>query len=105
MFLLALLGLLARPIEAPAWKAVMMGQPEINLDALEGTLGQGLIIGVLGGFRAILADFLWIRTNVIWERKDRIKLDSMVRLVTTLDPRPDFFWINGSSKALLMCHL
>ena len=96
LFLLVLLGLLARPIEAPAWKAVKMGQPEMNLDALEGTLGQGLIIGVLGGFRAILADFLWIRTNTIWERKDRTKLDSMVRLVTTLDPRPDFFWINGS---------
>ena len=62
----------------------------MNLGALEGTLGQGLIIGVLGGFRAILADFLWIRTNVIWERKDHIKLDSMVRLVTSLDPGQTF---------------
>ena len=96
LLLLVLLGLLGRPIEAPAWKAVKMEQPEMNLGALEGTLGQGLIIGVLGGFRSILADFLWIRTNVIWERKDHIKLDSMVRLVTTLDPRPDFFWINSS---------
>ena len=96
LLLLVLLGLLARPIEAPAWKAVKAGQSEMNLEAFEGALGQGLIIGVLGGFRAILADFLWIRTNIIWERKDRAKLDSMVRLVTTLDPRPDFFWINGS---------
>ena len=96
LLLLILLGLLSRPIEAPAWKAVKVGQPEMNLEGLEGGLGQGLVIGVLGGFRAILADFLWIRTNTIWERKDRVKLDSMVRLVTTLDPRPDFFWINGS---------
>ena len=96
LLLLVLLGLLARPIEAPAWLKVKTGQSEMNLEALDGALGQGLIIGVLGGFRAILADFLWIRTNVIWERKDRAKLDSMVRLVTTLDPRPDFFWINGS---------
>ena len=96
LFILVLLGLLMRPIEAPAWQSVKVGQPEMNLEALEGALGQGLVIGVLGGFRAILADFLWIRTNTIWERKDRVKLDSMVRLVTTLDPRPDFFWINGS---------
>ena len=96
LLLLALLGLLARPIEAPAWKEVKAGQSEMNLEALKGALGQGLVIGVLGGFRAILADFLWIRTNTIWERKDRAKLDSMVRLVTMLDPRPDFFWINGS---------
>ena len=96
LLLFVLLGLLVRPIEAPAWRAVKAGQSEMNLEALEGALGQGLVIGVLGGFRAILADFLWIRTNTIWERKDRAKLDSMVRLVTTLDPRPDFFWINGS---------
>ena len=96
LIILVLLGSLMRPIEVPAWKAVKAGQTEMNLEALEGALGQGLVIGVLGGFRAILADFLWIRTNTIWERRDRTKLDSMVRLVTTLDPRPDFFWINGS---------
>ena len=96
LLILVLLGLLIRPIETPAWQSVKAGQSEMNLEALEGALGQGLVIGVLGGFRAILADFLWIRTNTIWERKDRTKLDSMVRLVTTLDPRPDFFWINGS---------
>ncbi len=66
LLLLVLLGLLTRPIEAPAWKAVKAGQSEMNLEAFEGALGQGLIIGVLGGFRAILADFLWIRTNIIW---------------------------------------
>ena len=93
---LLLLGLVTRPIEAPAWEIVKAGQPEMNLEAIEGSLGQGLVIGVLGGFRAVMADFLWIRTNTIWERRDRVKLDAMVRLVTTLDPRPDFFWINGA---------
>ena len=94
--ILILLGLLTRPIEAPAWEVVKAGQPEMNLEAMEGALGQGVVIGVMGGFRAIMADFLWIRTNTIWERRDRVKLDAMVRLVTTLDPRPDFFWINAS---------
>lgn len=96
LLILVLLGLLTRPVEAPAWQVVKAGQPEMNLEAIEGALGQGLVVGVLGGFRAILADFLWIRTNTIWERRDRTKLDAMIRLVTTLDPRPEFFWINGS---------
>ncbi len=96
LLILLLLGLLTRPIEAPAWETVKAGQPEMNLEAIEGALGQGLVVGVLGGFRAIMADLLWIRTNTIWERRDRVKLDAMVRLVTTLDPRPEFFWINGS---------
>jgi tetratricopeptide (TPR) repeat protein len=93
---LLLLGLLTRPIEAPAWRIVKAGQPEMQLDEIEGALGQGLVVGVLGGFRAILADFLWLRTNLVWEHRDRAKLDAMIRLVTTLDPRPEFFWLNGS---------
>lgn len=96
LLLLLLVGRLTRPIEAPAWHVIKAGQPEMNLDAIEGALGQGLVVGVLGGFRAILADLLWVRANTIWERKDRAKLDPMIRLVTTLDPRPEFFWINGS---------
>lgn len=96
VIILVVIGMLTRPIEAPAWETVKSGQPEMNLEEIEGALGQGLVVGVLGGFRAILADFLWIRTNTIWERRDRAKLDAMVRLVTTLDPRPEFFWINGS---------
>ena len=96
LFVLIVLGAAIRPIEAPAWQVVKARQPEMNLQAIEGALGQGIIIGVLGGFRAVMADFLWIRTNTIWERRDRVKLDAMVRLVTTLDPRPEFFWINGA---------
>lgn len=96
LLVLVVLGVVTRPIEAPAWQVVQARQPEMNLEAIEGALGQGLIVGVLGGFRAVMADFLWIRTNTIWERRDRVKLDAMIRLVTTLDPRPEFFWINGS---------
>lgn len=96
VLILLVIGMLTRPIEAPAWQTVKAAQPEMNLKEIEGALGQGLVVGVLGGFRAILADFLWIRTNTIWERRDRTKLDAMVRLVTTLDPRPEFFWMNGS---------
>ncbi len=96
LVLLVLLGLVMRPVEAPAWQVVKEGQAELNLDELEGALGQGLVVGVLGGFRTIMADFLWIRMNTIWQRRDRVKLDAMIRLVTTLDPRPEFFWINSS---------
>jgi hypothetical protein len=94
--IMVLTGLLTRPMEGYAWKVIKSGQPEMKLEGIEGALGQGLVIGMLGGFRAIIADFLWIRTNTIWENRDRVKLDTMIRLTTTIDPRPDFFWINGA---------
>lgn len=96
LLVLIVLGFSLQLVESPAWKIVKSGQPELNLKEVEGALGQGLIVGVLGGFRTIMADFLWIRTNTIWQRRDRVKLDAMIHLVTTLDPRPDFFWINSS---------
>ncbi|MGJ8651640.1 MAG: tetratricopeptide repeat protein [Opitutaceae bacterium] len=96
LLILVVLGFSLQLVESPSWKVVKSGQPELNLEEVEGALGQGLIVGVLGGFRTIMADFLWIRTNTIWQKRDRVKLDAMVHLVTTLDPRPDVFWINGS---------
>jgi len=98
MSLIALLivGLLTRPIEAPAWQRLQSGQPELNLAGLDESLGQGIVIGMLGGFRAVMANFLWIRINGVWGRRDLANLEPMLRLVTTLDPRPHFFWINSA---------
>lgn len=95
LFLL-FIGVVLQPVEAPAWARVQAGQPELNLAGVEDALGQGMVLGLLGGFRAIVADFLWIQTNSVWEQQDRVKLDAMVRLVTALDPRSEFFWINAA---------
>ena len=96
LVLLALVGLLTRPLEAPAWTEVREAQVEMNLGEVEGALGQGLVVGMLGGFRTIMADFLWIRLNSNWEQRDLVKVSALCQLVTTLDPRPDFFWINSA---------
>ena len=93
---LLLLGLVARPLESRAWQVVKARQPEMNLAVIEGGLGQGLVLGVLGGLRTIIADGVWIRANTLWERRDRVKLDALLRLATNLEPRAEFFWINGA---------
>jgi tetratricopeptide (TPR) repeat protein len=89
-------GWLLRPLEAPAWEAVRAGQPELELQEVEGALGQGLVLGILGGFRSVVADLLWIRMHTFWEDKDRPRVETMAGLVTRIDPRPLFFWINAA---------
>ncbi len=92
-------GLALRPIEGPAWNELKEREPALRLADLEAALGQGVTIGLLGGFRAVVADLLWIRTNVIWEEQDAAvipTMETMIRLVTTIDPRPVYFWLNGS---------
>lgn len=89
-------GLAIRPLEAPAWKKVKAQQPALRLESLKDALGQGVTVGLLGGFRAIVADLFWIRTNSIWEKNDLPGTQTSIKLVTAIDPRPIYFWLNGS---------
>ncbi len=93
---LAITGAAIRPFEEPAWQAVRAQQPALKLDSLQGALGQGVTVGLLGGFRAIAADFFWIKTNSVWEDNDLPATQTFIKLVTAIDPRPLYFWQNGS---------
>lgn len=93
---LAVAGVVVRPVEDPAWRFVRSKQPALKLDSLQGALGQGVTVGLLGGFRAIVADFFWIKTNAVWEDNDLPTTQTFIKLVTAIDPRPLYFWQNGS---------
>lgn len=94
--ILAVTGALVRPFEEPAWQFVRSKQPALKLDSLQGALGQGVTVGLLGGFRAIVADFFWIKTNAVWEDNNLPATQTFIKLVTAIDPRPIYFWQNGS---------
>src|SRR3954466_8730264 len=85
-----------RPIEAPLWETLRAEQPALRLATAGAMAGQGLTLGVLGGFRAIAADFTWVRVFVIWEQRDLPATETLLRLVTAIDPRPVYFWLNGA---------
>lgn len=89
-------GAILRGIEAPLWKALRTEQPALRLDSLGSAAGQGVTLGLLGGFRAIVADFTWIRLHAIWEQRDLPATEAMLRLVSAIDPRPLYFWLNGA---------
>lgn len=93
---LAITGACIRPLETPAWTKIKAAQPAFNFKSIEGALGQGLTVGLLGGFQAIVADFFWIRTNTVWETNDLAATQTYIKLVTAIDPRPIYFWQNGS---------
>ncbi|MEM8549291.1 MAG: tetratricopeptide repeat protein [Verrucomicrobiota bacterium] len=96
LVVLLVAGVVLSVLQEPAWKDVRQHQPELNLKQVEGALGQGLMIGLLGGFRTIIADLVFIQVNSTWERKERIETEALIRLTTAIDPRPMFFWLNGS---------
>lgn len=61
-----------------------------------GGLGPGISVAMLGGFRGLAADLLWLKTNVAWEERNVEKTATGLALTTAADPRPLAFWINGA---------
>lgn len=96
MLSMVVIGMVTSLIERPIWSSIQATQPELNLKDVEGALGQGLVIGLIGGFRTIIADFMFIRANTFWEKRDRPNTETMLNMVVAVDPRPMFFWLNGS---------
>ncbi len=93
---LLLTGILSRPLELKVWDKVKAAQPQLQLKNIEEGLGQGITIGLLGGFRSLIADGLWLKTNNAWERRDLPATQTLISMVTAVDPRPLYFWINGA---------
>ncbi len=92
---LSLAGWVTNPLQDQAWGAVRAHQPELSLGQFQDALGQGLILGTFGGFRSIMADFVWLQEYSYWEKMDRPQTEALVHLATTLDPSSAYFWENG----------
>ena len=62
-----------------------------SLDLRE-KLGQLGFVAALSGFRAVLADFLFIQAHVAWEQTEWGRVLFLLRQVTTLQPHVPLFW-------------
>ena len=63
----------------------------MNLDLRE-KIGQLGFVAALSGFRAMLADVLFIEAHVAWERTEWGRVLFLFRQVTTLQPHVPLFW-------------
>jgi tetratricopeptide (TPR) repeat protein len=92
--ILIALGALKLPIErdlAALHRHEHFRGVEFNLDLRE-KLGQLGFISALSGFRAIVADALFIQAHVAWERTEWGRILLLFRHITTLQPRVLLFW-------------
>jgi hypothetical protein len=64
--------------------------------AMRDRIGQGMAIGLLAGFRGVVADFLWIGNHGYFERKEWIRMYRNMELCTTLQPQSVTFWDTGA---------
>ena len=88
------MGLLKLPVErdlATLHRQEHFRSVEFNLDLRE-KLGQLGFIAALSGFRAIVADALFIQAHAAWENTQWGRMLLLFRQITTLQPRVLLFW-------------
>lgn len=68
-----------------------------EMASVRAAVGKGALFAVLGGYRSLVADFLWIKGYVNWEDKDIAKCVSAMELACEIDPSTTVFWTQASS--------
>lgn len=80
----------------PSWSGANSPAATSNREMYSAAATHGLSLGVLGGFRALAADIIWLRAYIAWENKEAVRTESLVNFAATLDERPLTFWLNGA---------
>lgn len=94
--LIPLVLLVAALVKLPFEASMAADRPHaagtgLNLKTRE-MIGQGMSLALLGGFRALVADFLWISAHAAWEQNRWFTMRQDFEVVTTLQPRAVLFW-------------
>ena len=65
----------------------------VNLDlSLRAQLGQGGFLAALSGFRALVADAVWLQAHAAWENVAYGRMNRLLDTATTLVPHHAEFW-------------
>lgn len=75
---------------------MLLGQEKPISYEMRDRLGQGLTLAVLGGFRGVAANFVWLDLTEAWEDQEWSRVHADAELAVLLQPRVPFFWDNGA---------
>ncbi len=91
---LALFGLAKKPWETRlALEQREAGYRPVTLDvSLREQLGQSAFLATLSGFRSLVAAYFWIEAHTAWEQTDWGRMNFLLNLVVTLQPRAQTYW-------------
>ena len=96
LLLTLLLGWALSPLDRSITDQLGQRSGVQSLKDVESRFGQGLTVAVLGGYRSIAANLIWLSKNQDWEERDVAGTLGKIALATSIDPRPEMFWLNGA---------
>ena len=91
-----LIGWAVAPLDRSIAERLGQNTEVETLRNLDSQFGQGLSVAILGGYRSVAANLVWLSMNQNWEQRDLAETLGKLVFVTSIDPRPELFWLNGS---------
>ncbi len=96
MGLALLIGWAVTPLDRSIAAKLGQSSEVETLRNLDSQFGQGLSVAILGGYRSVTANLVWLSMNRNWEQRDLAGTLGKIVFATSIDPRPEIFWLNGS---------
>lgn len=96
VLVLSCAGYLSRPLLKAAWQSDINGWPSLAAFKHSRMALQGVLIGMMGGMRALTANLLWIQSFEQWSRKDIAANAVSMQLALAVDSRNIALWQNAA---------
>ena len=81
----------------PLKKIALKNENTITTQSLEVAMNKGFLFGMLGGYRSLISDFVWLKAHLDWEKRNLAGCLSAMELATSIDPYMTTFWTQGAA--------
>ncbi|MBQ2721372.1 MAG: hypothetical protein IJF70_00530 [Opitutales bacterium] len=81
----------------PLKKIALKNENTISSQSIEVAMNKGFLFGMLGGYRSLISDFVWLKEHLDWEKQNLAGCLSAMELATSIDPYMTTFWTQGAS--------
>lgn len=69
----------------------------LSTESLRAAVRNSSLFAVLGGYKSLVSDLIWIKSYVLWEKRDLSGCIASMELAATINPSRMDFWYFGSS--------
>ena len=88
---------IASTLAYPLKKSISKNETSLSSQSIQAGLNKGFLFGMLGGYRSLISDFVWLKAHLDWEKHNLAGCLSAMELATSIDPYMTTFWTQGAS--------
>lgn len=92
----AILCYLLEPLESRLRADSNMDDSRPTVDSVVESSREGAVLALLGGFRTLFANLLWLEIYQAWEQRDRQRLERLIPPVIDLCPENEYFRVHAA---------